>query len=64
MIIFCSGERPEIASPEYEGFVKDGVEVFSVDLGLEFLLAVGEEVDFYVGVAAAGYVFDGEISSL
>lgn len=29
-------------SPEYEGFVEDGIQVFSVDFGLEFFLAIGE----------------------
>lgn len=44
-----------------EGFVPVRVEIFPLDFGLEFVLSVGQQVDFDEGVGGPREVFSGQV---
>jgi hypothetical protein len=51
-------------SPEDEGFIKNGVEVLAMDLGLEFFLSVWQQVYLDVWVTAPAYILHWKVLCL
>lgn len=51
-------------SPEDKGFIKNGVKIFAMDLGLEFLLSVRQQINFDVWVAASTDILDWKVLRL
>lgn len=52
------------SSPEQEGFVEHRIQVLAMYFGLELLLSIGQQEHLDVRIAAAGYIFDGQVTSL
>lgn len=64
-VVLINNEQKVLSAHlESEGLIKDGVERFLVNLGVELLLLVREDEDLHVRVRGAAAVHGEEISSL
>lgn len=64
-VVLINNEQKVVSAHlESEGLIKDGVERFLVNLGVELLLLVREDEDLHVRVRGAAAVHGEEISSL